>query len=248
MLPENAGSIADVAGRGTAAVGRGMEAVGTSAPAKSAGGFGAMEAALRMDPKGVALAAAPKALELSGQGLQKVGRGLRSLKAAVEEPRVPITKAEWEAKAANDFPYQRGEAPTMESAPDQNPGELYPYQRDSLAALKNVSGNMTPASNEGAAAAEIGHPGAQAVMDRSYRQNSPVVDKMSLEGAFGPEQKGWAENKYGGPGVQDLSQDDALAINDELQGMQQLSPLDKLARASARSRALRSGGPIAPEF
>ena len=282
-LPAAAGTAADVVGRGTEAVGRGMTAVGESAPAR---GAAALNAVVRPGMSSMAELAIPPALEYGGRLLQKGGKSLQGLKDAVKGETAaageatPLTKEAWQAKAADDFPYQRGAADTMSNAPDQNPGELYPYQRDSLAALKNVAGDMTPASNAGAAAAEIGHPGAQAVLDRWKAQpSSGVADKMSLEGQFGPEQKAWAENKYGGEGVVDLSdasapakpvdihqqlldslaertgnrggnisQDDALHFNDELQAIQQLSPLDKLARMSARSRALRTGQPIAPDF
>lgn len=130
-----------VVGRGVGAVGRGMEAVGTSAPAKAAGGFGAMEAALRLDPKGLAIAAAPKALELGGRGLQSVGRSIEGLKLGMgDEPIAsPVTRASWEAKKAQDFPYQREGMPSMGNEPDQDPSELFPYQKDSLGKQESES-------------------------------------------------------------------------------------------------------------
>ncbi len=72
------------AGRAAGAVGRGMEAVGESAPARHMGSFGAMEAALRMDPKGLALAAAPAALKYGGKAVQAGGRLLERAPAAME--------------------------------------------------------------------------------------------------------------------------------------------------------------------
>ncbi len=72
------------AGRAAGAVGRGMEAVGESAPARHMGSFGAMEAALRMDPKGLALAAAPAALKYGGKAVQAGGRLLERAPSAID--------------------------------------------------------------------------------------------------------------------------------------------------------------------
>jgi hypothetical protein len=82
MLPGKATDIADVAGRGIGATGRGLEAAATSPVAKTMGHYGALEAGLRLDPWGAVVAAAPKGVELAGQGLQKVGKSLRGLKQA----------------------------------------------------------------------------------------------------------------------------------------------------------------------
>lgn len=78
-IAEAAPNVAGAVGRGTSAVGRGIEAVGTSTPARYLSKMGMMEGALRMDPKGLVMAGAPKALELGGQGLQKAGSMLEGL-------------------------------------------------------------------------------------------------------------------------------------------------------------------------
>src|ERR1035437_10580212 len=82
MLPGKATDIADVAGRGIGATGRGLEAAATSPVAKTMGHYGALEAGLRLDSWGAVVAAAPKGVELAGEGLQKVGKSLRGLKQA----------------------------------------------------------------------------------------------------------------------------------------------------------------------
>lgn len=68
-----------LAGKAIGSVGRGMEAVGTSGPAKAAGHFGMLESALRLDPKGLAIAAAPKALEYGGRALQRGGAAVAGI-------------------------------------------------------------------------------------------------------------------------------------------------------------------------
>ena len=76
-------------GRGVGAVGRGMEAVGASAPAKHLASWGGVEAAMAMDPKGLALAAAPTALKYGGKGVQAAGRLLERAPSAMDSLMAP---------------------------------------------------------------------------------------------------------------------------------------------------------------
>ncbi len=90
-VPGNVGKIGELGARGVAgagraagAVGRGMEAVGASAPARHLGTWGAVEAAMSMDPKGLLVAAAPTALKYGGKGLQAGGAMLERAPSAMD--------------------------------------------------------------------------------------------------------------------------------------------------------------------
>jgi hypothetical protein len=152
-------------GRTMSAVGRGAEAVGTSKIAKMASKFGPMEAALRMDPYGIAVAAAPKVLEVGGKALQKGGAALEGLDLAykgkvpfareagpeVVDPadvmREKVAGAREDVSAGFSRPVASKLNGLKSSATDishptadvVSPGELFPYQRDAIRGLEDTA-------------------------------------------------------------------------------------------------------------
>lgn len=157
-----------VAGRAISAVGRGAEAAGTSKVARIASKYGPLEAVVRGDPYGLAAAAVPPALEYGGRGLQKIGGALEGLDLSIKEnpfrrgapvPEVVDPEAETvreTVKTARGFKDkgmsakqagQRAGWPLAQSeeVPYQMPDEpvntdLFPYQKDSLQALREAAG------------------------------------------------------------------------------------------------------------
>lgn len=175
-IPGLAEGAPGVVGRGLGAVGRGMEAAGTSQVAQTAGRFGAMEAALRLDPKGIAIAAAPAILKYGGQGAQRLGSSLEGLTsfargtAPVEAPhpvlsvaeRAQLTKQGLSPEAIARFEASQAPKPTpptprvrqsSSSGPSGNemdqpldPGKLWPYQSDAIQAGRSPASRLATAS------------------------------------------------------------------------------------------------------
>lgn len=79
------------AGSAIAATGRGLEAVGNSRAARAAEAAGGAEAAFKLDPKGLAVAAAPTVLKATGRVLQRAGafvKGAPPMSAAAVPPTI----------------------------------------------------------------------------------------------------------------------------------------------------------------
>lgn len=72
-----------VVGRGAGSLGRGMESAGVAAQNAKVPMLGAAEAIYRGDPKGLAVAATPYALEYGGKATQKLGSALEGLQGKV---------------------------------------------------------------------------------------------------------------------------------------------------------------------
>jgi len=79
-LAEGAASV----GRGVGAVGRGLEVAGASEPVQKAAQLGGLHSILNLDPRGVALAAAPTALKYGGKAVQAGGRLLERAPSAMD--------------------------------------------------------------------------------------------------------------------------------------------------------------------
>ncbi len=130
LVPGNLGTIGEVAGdaskiaargvaglgRGAGAVGRGLETVAASAPAKHLATWGGVEAAMRMDPKGLMVAAAPAALKYGGKGLQAAGRVMERAPSAMDSLMGSGSALE-EAAAARQAGFRSGMTPAEPMTP-----------------------------------------------------------------------------------------------------------------------------------
>ena len=137
------GDVAGGLGEGaTGAVGRGMEKIGASAPAKHLASWGGVEAAMRMDPYGAMVAAAPTAMKYGGKGLQAVGRGLERAPSSMDSLMGRVTgsgqtAALEDAAAARQAAFRQGMTPPEPMTPwssgfgeDAAPATRAPRYRD----------------------------------------------------------------------------------------------------------------------
>lgn len=77
------------------------------------------------------------ALRAAGIGEPAIEQTLANAEAqaAAAAPKVPSAKSAWSAARAQRFPVEKQELPyRMSGTPDQNPGELFPYQKEAIAA------------------------------------------------------------------------------------------------------------------
>lgn len=134
------GELAAQAGKGVSAVGRGAEALGKSGPVRAAGALGPVEAIVRGDLKGVALAATPPALEYGGRGLQRVGEAMQDLKPAAV-PQTPVEAPSPPPQAPIAAP-ATPEPPVTETAPS---AKLQPGEGDTYIQLRKAGKSNTEA-------------------------------------------------------------------------------------------------------
>lgn len=233
-----------LAGRAIGAVGRGAEAVGTSRAMKAAGKFGVMESALRMDPKGMALAAAPAVLEHGGKLMQRGGAALEGLDLSLKEnpfKRTPVVESALDpeadtvretVKTARDLKgkgMSSGQAAQRAGWPLGESEEI-PYRAGSGADIEGARGPEQAAANKAVRElAELTKGDGAWASDTSAQ---PTPKLSPIESFYGSD----PQAKVGGEGRMTGQFEEGEGGLSSLVGAETrpLSPLDELSRLSGR--------------
>jgi hypothetical protein len=107
--------------------------------------------------------------------------------------------------------------PSMSREPSQQPGQLWPYQSDAVQAKIQALRDEVQAgkAGEGAAAAEVAHPGAQTYMNKASAQSKQQLAQVedARQMALHPPAR-----TYPGPGPEDKALQDAMEADTPGQG------------------------------
>lgn len=247
-----------IVGRGMGAVGRGMETVGTSKALKSANKYGVMGTAMSGHPGIAALElAAPPALEYGGRAMQRGGAALEGLDLAYKgktpfareagpEPvdpaavmREKVAGARGDVEAGFSRPVAGKLNGLKSTATDVShpsaevvsPGELFPYQRDSIRGLREAA--QPPMENAWANDAS-----AQRPIDKFYESDpaARVGGEGRMTGQF-DEGAGGLTDISAGNFTRNPSPAEAATLaglDSRISGLAPEGPLDELSRLSGR--------------